>query len=211
MIKAVLFDIDGTLLDTTEFIYQAFEHTIKKFGLPNTSRETLSKLIGKPLEDCYAAIISSDETTHLVEAHRLYQEKNLHLSIPFPDTVTTLQHLKEQHIQLVAISTRSKRTSLATLELAGIVSFFDLVISREDISKQKPDPEGIQKALKFLMLKPKEAMMVGDTDVDVNAGKNAGVQTIGATYGFHKEKVTESNPDYVIHSIKEILPILASA
>lgn len=211
MIKAVLFDIDGTLLDTTEFIYQAFEHTIKKFGLPSTSRETLSKLIGKPLDDCYAAIISSNETTHLVEEHRLYQEKNLHLSVAFADTLATLQYLKEHQIKIVAISTRSKRTSIATLELAKLLSLFDLVISKEDVTKQKPNPEGIIKALKFLTLKPQNALMVGDTDVDVNAGKNAGVQTIGAIYGFHKEKVTESNPDYVIHSIKEILPILASA
>lgn len=207
MIKIVIFDIDGTLLDVTEFIYQAFEHTLHAYGM-KTSREEMSIYIGQPLEDCYKGLTSLEETSLLEETHRLFQGENLHLSQPFPGVKDMLASLKEQGIKIVALTTRSRRNSLATLQMAGIFPFFDLFLSREDLIKQKPDPEGIIKALTHFGLSSQDALMVGDTDVDILAGKYAKVGTIGVTYGFHKEKIKESNPDYVAHGISDIFPLI---
>ena len=208
MIKAALFDVDGTLLDTTEFIYQAFEYTFKMFGLPSIPRAKIRGFIGKPLIDCYKALAPFEDILKLMEEHRLFQLKNLHLSVPFKNTEKTLMNLKTNKVKLVAITTRSKHTSILTLKQAGILELFNLVISGEDVKQPKPNPEGINKALDIIKVKPSSAVMIGDTAVDVQAGKNAGIKTIGVTHGFHGRKVKESKPDYCIDDIQDILPII---
>jgi pyrophosphatase PpaX len=186
--KAVLFDLDGTLLDTTEFIYQAYEHTFKSHNLSPVSREELSGVMGKPLGDCYRHFFSSQDIEVLCETHRTFQTENLHLSVPFLHTEDTLNKLREAGIKTAVITTRSRRTSQDTLELAGIRDKIDVLISGEDQTKHKPNPESLFNALKQLQVEPEEAIMVGDTDADVLAGKNAKTKTVGVTYGFQGKK-----------------------
>ena len=208
MIKAVIFDIDGTLLDTTEFIYKAFEHTLKQFGLSSISRNEIKPLMGQTLNDCYISLAPQIDTSILVESHRKFQENNLSLVIPYRHTAAVLSLLKSKGLKLIAITTRSKRTSLSTLKLTEILDYFDLVLSEEDTLKPKPDPEGIEKVLKIFQIKKVDAIFVGDTESDMLAGKNAGVKTIGATYGFHGKSIEDHNPDFLVDDIKEILPIV---
>ena len=208
MINSALFDVADSLLDTTEFIYQAFEHSFKTFGVPNISRAKLRSFIGKPLIDCYRRLAPSEDVLKLMEEHRLFQLKNLHLSVPFDNTKKTLMSLKKNKINLVAITTRSKRTSILTLKQAGILELFDLVISGEDVEQPKPNPEGINRALDIIKVKPNSAVMVGDTAVDVQAGKNASVKTIGVTHGFYGKSIEESHPDYCVDDIHDILRII---
>lgn len=95
-----------------------------------------------------------------------------------------------------------------TLRLADIFDLLDVIINADDVKNHKPHPEPIKKALRKLGALSESAVMVGDTDVDVLAGKNAGVVTIGVTYGFHGEKIRKSNPDFLIDDISEILKIV---
>ena len=131
-----------------------------------------------------------------------------HLSTLFPNTKNTLDKIKETGIKTAAITTRSQRTSVHTLELAHIKDKIDVVISGEDGEKHKPHPEPLLRALRQLRVEPEKAVMVGDTDVDILAGKNARTKTIGVTYGFHGKRIIESNPDYVVDDISEIIPII---
>lgn len=97
-----------------------------------------------------------------------------------------------------------------TLKIGGIAPYLELVITDADVTLHKPDPEGILKALTLFNVSPDRAIMIGDTAVDVLAGRNAGVKTVGVTYGFHARKIEEAKPDYVIDNILEVLPILLS-
>lgn len=207
-IKAVLFDVDGTLLNTKEFIYQAYEYTFRLHNLPEIPRDELDRMMGKSLEDCYKHFAPSYDISSLCNTHRIFQTENLNLSVPFPNTKGTLDKIKEAGLKTAAITTRSQRTSVHTLELARIKDKIDVVISGEDRGKHKPHPEPLLKALKQLGVRPEKAIMVGDTDVDILAGKNAKTKTIGVTYGFHGKRIVESNPDYVIDDIADIIPII---
>lgn len=206
--EAILFDIDGTLLNTKELVYQAYEYTFQLHNLSAIPRDELGKMIGKPLENIYKHFAPSYDTSSLCEIHRTFQINNLYLSVPFPNTKDTLNKIKEAGIKIAAITSRSQRTSIRTLELASIKDKIDVVISGEDGGKHKPDPESLLRALKQLGVKPEKAAMVGDTDVDILAGKNAKTKTIGVTYGFHGKRIVKSNPDYVIDDIAEIIPII---
>lgn len=209
--KAALFDIDGTLLDTSEFIFQAYEYTLKKFGLAPRTRSEVAALIGKPLETCYELLapdVGIKAIPELAKTHRFFQGKHLDLSKPYPGTAETLAALKGAGIKIAAVTTRQRSSSVKTMALAGISRFIDFVVALEDVTHLKPDPEPVLKALAYLNVQPVDAIMTGDSDVDIFAGKNAGTATVGVTYGFHGKRIADCNPDYIIDSIEEIVPVI---
>lgn len=207
-LRAVLFDVDGTLLDTTEFIYGGFDHTLAAHGYPEVERTAYARVMGAPLGDCYAALAPGCDPELLCETHRTWQTGNLHLSVPFPDAAAVLHRLTVAGLRLAAITSRSRRTSVHTLELAGLAPFLDLVLSFEDVHAIKPDPAPLLLALERLGVPPIAAVMVGDTDADILAGHAAGVRTVGVTYGFHGPEVAAARPDATIDSLGALLDLL---
>ena len=107
-----------------------------------------------------------------------------------------------------AVTSRSNKTSHQTLVNAGMSDFFDVVISAEDTKELKPNPAPLFKALKYLKATPEQAVMVGDSHLDIEAGKNAGTKTIRVTYGFHNDNLDEPKPDLFIHDIGELSGLL---
>ena len=206
-IEAVLFDVDGTLLDTFEFIYGAFEHAFAVHRIPPLTRKQISGIMGGPLEEVYATMAPSHNAALLAETHRMFQSENIRLSSLFPSTLEVLDHLQQCGFLMAAITTRSIRTSVRSLEATGIAHYFGVIISAEDVSLLKPHPEPLLKALDVLGAKPAEAIMVGDTPADIMAGKNAGTKTIAALYGFSGERLLATNPDYAIRDLRELLAL----
>jgi pyrophosphatase PpaX len=206
-IRAVLFDVDGTLLDTTEFIYGGFDHTLAAHGHPIAERVRYARVMGKPLEVCYAELAPGCDPVSLVETHRTWQAGNLHLSTPFPETLMVLRTLRDAGLRLAAITSRSRRTSVHTIEQAGLAAYLDLILSFEDVTAIKPDPAPLLLALERLGVPPAAALMVGDTDADILAGRAAGVRTVGVTYGFHGTDITAHAPDATIDTLADLLPL----
>ena len=204
-LKAVLFDIDGTLLDTHEYIYQAFEYSLGKHHHVSLSRKVLQTIMGKPLEECYKILTRLENVSEFTHTHHGFQLKNSHLVKPFPNTISTLKNLKEKGMHIAAVTTRSGSTVKQTLEETKLIHYLNYIVTFEDVRMPKPDPEGIRKALAYFKIKPNEAIMVGDSDVDIIAGRNAGVATVGVSYGFHGKDIAKSDPDYVIDDIREII------
>jgi pyrophosphatase PpaX len=210
-VRAVFFDVDGTLLDTTEFIYGGFDHTLAAHGHPMVERAGYARVMGKPLEVCYAELAPGCDPVLLCETHRTWQADNLHLSVPFSETVAVLQLLRDAGLRLAAITSRSRRTSVHTIERAGLAGYLDLILSAEDVTAIKPDPAPIRLALEHLDVPPAATLMVGDTDADVLAGKAAGVRTVGVTYGFHGAEILRHAPDFVIDSLRDLIPLCLPA
>jgi pyrophosphatase PpaX len=204
-LRAVLFDLDGTLLDSFEFIYGAFEHAFALHGIESFDRTQIAGYMGGPLEQVYAEMAPGCDAVALTEAHRTFQSENIRLVTLFPHTIEVLEELKKRNMKIAAITTRSLRTSVKSLEAVGIEHYFDLILSAEDVTRHKPHPEPILKALEFLQVKPEEAIMVGDTTADIMAGKNAGIKTVAALYGFGGEGLLSLDPDYSIRELKELL------
>jgi pyrophosphatase PpaX len=207
-IHAALFDVDGTLLNTAEFVNQAFVHTFQTHGLPRKSFDEVAALMGKPLEEMYRRISASEDVSELCETHRSFQIENLHLSVPFANTQETLRRLKDAGIKIAAVTTRSRRTSIRTLEIGGILEYFDAVLSGEDVGNPKPHPEPLMKALQQLRVQPEKAAMIGDTEADILAGRKATVMTIGVSYGFQGPRIAGSKPDFIVEDIADVISIL---
>lgn len=207
-IKAVLFDLDGTLLDTREFVYQAYEHSLSFHRLEVIKREELAPLIGQRIEVIYQRIAPTGDIKLLIESHFGFQAKNFHLVKSFPNILEVVTKLKKLDIKVGIVTTRLKNTP-QTLKTGGLEpKLFDVIITGDKVTKPKPDPQGLFLALKKLKVKPSEALMVGDGAADIQMGKNAKVKTVGVTWGFAGKNIKKSKPDYIIDNIREFLAFL---
>jgi pyrophosphatase PpaX len=207
-IKALLLDVDGTILDTREFILQAAEHALHANGYEPVSRERIAQAVGLSFDDFYYFIVGRRDidVAPLQSSHRVFQLERLDLSNPFPHSVQTLKTLKERGYKLAAITNRRRSTLLPTLEQDGLDVLFDEIIAADDAPEIKPSPTQLNIALDRFMLVPEEAVMVGDTDIDMAAGRAAGVKTIRVWYGFMGPKNPSVQADVDIE--KDILELL---
>ncbi|MCL5784619.1 MAG: HAD-IA family hydrolase [Patescibacteria group bacterium] len=208
MKKAVLFDIDGTLLDAWNFIFDAVKHTVSEHGQPYPSVKLIRKALGKPLLEFYTIALPAADPEMLAKTHHQFQQQNFSLIKLFPKAKSTLKRIKDKGFLLAAVSNRSRGSLIRSLKLTGIFKYFDVIVSAEDVVNPKPHQEHLLTALKHLKVKPMNAFIIGDTDKDILAGKNAGVKTIGVTYGFLGEEIKKYEPDFVIDDIEGILDIV---
>ena len=203
-----MFDVDGTLLDTSEFIFQAFEYSLERAGFPKKNREEIARLVGKPLDLCYQVLTGVADVAELSAMHRAFQVEHIELAKAYAGTMETLATLKESGMRIGVVTTRARASTLETLRATGLATYLDHVVAFEDVDNLKPHPEPILKTLSYLNSHPDAAVMVGDTDVDIAAGRNAGTLTVGVTYGFHGLEILKSCPDHIIDDIAAILPLV---
>lgn len=207
-ITSLLFDLDGTVLDTREFILAALEYSLAKHGYTVPERLVLSKFVGRPLYEIYGSIIGSEEVDSLLAAHREFQQANFHLSKPYPHTLETLTELRRQGFRMGIVTSRAKAGVLETMKQGGVHDLFDAVVGGDEVPFMKPDPGHVMKALELIGSEPARALMIGDSHIDVEAGNNAGVRTVRGTYGFNTEQLHDPEPDFFIEDIKDLLNIL---
>jgi HAD superfamily hydrolase (TIGR01509 family) len=208
-LKAVIFDVDGTLLDSRAFIFEAYEYALKKYGHNVPKRDVLAEQVTCSLQDAYTLIAEDGDLDLLTAAHLEYQEKNLHHITGYSGLHDMLADLQTAGLSLGLCSSRYKNL-IPSLELCEILESFDVVISGGDVAKHKPHPEGVLSAIRALDVSPKQTAMIGDSWVDIAAGKAAQVAfTIGITHGFSsRERLEQEGADYIVEYLREIPPLL---
>lgn len=209
-IRALLLDVDGTILDTREFILQAAEHALHANGYELVPREKIAQAVGLSFDEFYYFILGRRDVdvVPLQTSHRIFQLERLDLSNPFQNSFTTLTELKTRGYKLAAITNRRRATLLPTLEKDNLLELFDEIIAADDAPELKPSPTQLNIALERFRLAPEEAVMVGDTDIDIAAGKAAGVSTLRVWYGFMGPKKPTVKADHDIENdISELLQI----
>lgn len=208
-IRAVIFDADGTLLDTREFILRAFEHVLSTSGYALPRREVIAATVGRSLTECYEILVPGGDAEALRDMHIAFQQDNFHLIDSYEGVILTLDTLRQNKMKIGILSTRLG-TLVATLEHVGIRDHCDAIVGGKDVKNVKPDPEGLFKILRMLDADASHAAMIGDTVQDIGAGKNAGVAlTIGVTHGFGKrDALEEAGADHIVDRIPDITPIL---
>lgn len=205
----VLFDLDGTLLNTRELINRSFVHTFEHFRPDHVlTDEELDSFFGPSLRQTFSRY-STDEQ-EIEEMIQYYRQFNVashdEMVTAFPGAKSLIRTLARKGYKLGVVS--SKKTDLVEhgLEIFGMRDKIKVIIGEEDVKNPKPDPEGILEAMRIL--DSKKALYVGDGVGDIEAGKNAGIDTIGVLYSDRKEQILAAEPTYIIHSLDQILAIL---
>lgn len=207
--KSILFDVDGTLLNTHEFIVSAYEYAMQSIGKPISRPEAERYLrVGKNLRATYAHMVPTEDTEALSQKHHAFQMDKFHLIRPFPGAKDTLQTLKKRGYQLAAVTNRSRASAVPSLQHHGLFELFDACVCPEDTPHTKPHPEHIHTALRALKREPEHAWMIGDTYVDIEAAHGAGVRSIGISHSGSRD-IEAHGPHHVVFSLPEILPIVS--
>lgn len=206
-IEAVLFDADGTLVNTQSWVNGGFEYSLWKNSLPKVSRAEINKLGGLSLRECYKVLAPDfSDPQQLFTDHKRFQERNPQLAVLFEGALETINSLRSVGIKTGVVTARTRDSSLKMLKRLGISDVMDVIVSHEDVANQKPHPEPVLKALSALNVPPENAVMVGDTKPDIVAGKAAGLLTVGVTYGFEGQKIKEHGADWVVEDIARVFP-----
>lgn len=204
-LRAVLFDIDGTVQDTGEFIFRAFEHVFKEFNCKTGSREALRPLIGLPLQQIYEQFLPGISIDILRNMHNGFQSVHLDLIATYDGVEDVLRTCKAAGIGIAAVSSRKRESLEESLTHSNIIHYFDTIVGPYDTAYHKPHPAPALLALERLAVLPHDAIMIGDSYIDIKTGKNAGTQTMRVTYGFNQENIHEPMPDYIAHTPEEML------
>lgn len=209
-IRLIIYDLDGTLIDSTEAIVNAFNTVLAAEGVTPPLPGVIESLIGEPMPEILRKLLPPEkqgEVQRFWDAYipvyaRISPEKTRVL----PGVTETLRTFKARNL-LQSIATQ-KKCSVATRVLGelGLLGDIDLVCGIDDVVHPKPAPDIIELTLKRLGVKPSEAVMVDDTTIGLSAGKNACVHIVGVTTGTHsREKLMTLKPDYVIDRLDELL------
>jgi len=206
----VLFDLDGTILDTNELIIISFLHALKDYTEEGFSRDHIIPFMGAPLVEQMKRFSGLEEVDHLVDA---YREINLRLHDEyvqlFDQVEEVLAKLHESGIKLGVVTTKMRLTTDKGLAFTNIAKYMGAVITIDDVKHAKPHAEPVQKALEGLGADPARTLMVGDSTVDIQSGLNAGVKTVGVAWSLKGEQVLRNvGADYIIHSMRDIYDIV---
>lgn len=207
--KALLFDFDGTLLDTNELILQTFMHVLEERFPGQYSPKDCMNFMGPSLKETFEQL-TPNEVEEMIAKYRQWNETHHdELVKEFDGVVPTLEQLKEQGIRLAIVSTKRNETIEKGLNLMGAKHLFEFWIGTDDVKRVKPDPEPVLLALERLGVSKEDAMMIGDNYHDIQAGKNAGVKTAGVAWSLKGEEFLQQfNPDYMLHHMSDLLTIV---
>lgn len=210
-IRAVLYDFDGTLADTTELVMNCYRHTMSTHLGHTPPDEEWLRGFGTPLEGQLARFArSAEERVAMLKTYEDYQAEHSHrLMVPFPGALRTVEALKERGLPLAIVTSRYRESTILGMDVCGITRFFDLIIAPEDVRNPKPHAEPVLVALERLGAQASEALFVGDSPHDMASGRSAGVRTGAALWGpFPLSRLEEEHPDFLLERQEDVLDLV---
>lgn len=204
-LKAVLFDLDGTLIHSVDHIVDCWQHTVRTCLGREMTREEILPTLGRTLYDAFEEI-APGRSQELYEVYRAHQLKTHDTAITLvPGTKETLSALKEAGLLLGVVTAKRLITAMQGLDLFKLAPYFDTIVTLEDSDKHKPSPDPLLVAARRLNTKSEEAIYVGDARVDIEAGHAAGMKTAWVTWGAGTLGNLESaQPDYTFNSMSDV-------
>lgn len=207
--STVLFDLDGTLLNTNNLIIESFKHTFRTKFQKEIAEIDVYKHFGEPLRTTFFKY----DPERVEELLTCYREHNLchhdQLVEAFPNAVEVVKELSQRKIKMAIVTSKMKMTAEKGLKLFGLDKYIPYCVALEDTIKHKPDPEPINKALDLLGEgKRDQILMVGDSYYDIMAAKSAGVGSVGVKWSVHPWDKAPESPDFLIEDLKDLLDIV---
>lgn len=207
--KVVLFDLDGTLIDTNELIIQSFQTVLDERFPGKYSRESILPFLGPTLRETFQSV-DEHQVDELISAYRKWNSENHDAMVKaFPGVVEAVQKLTSEGIRLAIVSTKRNDMVERALQLMNIRNYFEVVVGLDDVTNAKPDPEPVKLALSRLGVEPAEAIMVGDNFHDIISARAAGVDSVAVAWSLKGiDYLKAFEPVYVAHQMEDITKLV---
>jgi len=204
-LKCIVFDMDGTLTQTNQLIYDSFNYIAEKFAGRTYSIPEITAMFGPPEEGALLEIVGPDQIGEAMKDYLTYYRLHHNQSAQiYPGIEHILSFIKEQGKIVALFTGKGTHTATITLQEFHIEQYFDYVVTGNDVIKHKPSSEGLFKIMEHFALQPQELLMVGDAVSDVTAAHEAGVQIAAVVWdSYGKEKVLQMKTDFVFNDTKQ--------
>ena len=215
-IKGIFFDLDGTLFDSAPELSFATNQMLKDIDLQELESDVIKSFIGKGADNLVRKSISYSSKQYsevlFKKARKLFDKYyilNAAQSLPYDGVEEALMKLKKKKISLACVTNKPEIYTHAILEESGLISYLDLIVAGDTVSRKKPDPMPLQYSCDKLELEPKQVIMVGDSCNDIEAGFSAGTYVVTVPYGYQYGQSIESDKvDFAIKNLNDLVTII---
>jgi len=209
-VRGVIFDLDGTLIDSYQAIYLGFHHAYSEMGLPPLSYEQVQRAVGRGLGHTFRELLGEEKVPQALSLFRKKYEEifraHTHL---LPDVREVVGGLQCRGIQLAVATNKLGRFSRAIFEHFGMEKMFVVILGDGDVSQNKPDPEMLYQAMDNMRLAKEETVFVGDSVIDIQAGKNAGVRVFAVPTGnTDRADLVKAQPTVIMNRLLDLLSLV---
>lgn len=214
-VRVLIFDLDGTLIDSKLDLALSVNSTRAAFGFAPLDHEEIFSYIGDGAPMLVRRALDHIEDDAVVEEAlayflRTYREHMLDNTVPYPGVREGLQQLRAGGQILTVLTNKPVRFSEEILRGLELDTFFRAVYGGNSFARKKPDPIGVETILRETESRPAEAMIVGDSEIDVLTARNAGTWVCGVTYGLGSDRLRDYPPDLLVDSLTELAALLGS-
>jgi phosphoglycolate phosphatase len=212
-VRAVIFDLDGTLIDSKRDLIHSVNAMLAEMDREKLSEETISGYIGHgaPLlvSRALGAHAKEEELRRGLQFFRAYYEEHkLDSTCAYPGVAETLAELRRKQLPMAVLTNKPVRISVRILEALGLADYFRAVYGGNSFETKKPDPFGAKQILAEFGVTPQAAMIVGDSEVDVQTARNVGTVAVAVNYGFGVHDRVQHPADVYLQAIGELLPLV---
>ena len=210
-LQTILFDLDGTLIDSVRLILDSYHHTLAAHGLPARTDEDWLRGVGTPLTVQFA---DSGHDPHTIEALiATYREYNLanhdRMVTVYPGIVAAVDAIRAAGLRTGLVTSKNRNGALRGLTLAKLEGMMDVLVCADEVIQPKPHPEPVEKAVALLGADPATTVYVGDSIHDMVSGRAAGVRTAAALWGpFSRDHLAGATPDYWLETPADLLAFI---
>ncbi|UHA75225.1 pyrophosphatase PpaX [Paenibacillus sp. 481] len=210
MIQTVLFDLDGTIIDTNELIIETFLHVLKDVAPEPLTREHLIPSMGMPLEYQMRLFSKREQVDDLTAAYRAYNlTRHDELVREFPNVSEVIERLHQAGITLGVVTTKVRPSTERALRMFGLFEQMATIVTIQDVEHAKPHPEPVLRAIELLGADPATTLMVGDSPADIQSANAAGAISCGVAWSLKGEAVLRQyEPRHIIHDMRDIYALV---
>jgi len=218
--RTLIFDLDGTLVNTIGDITHSLNLTLREYGFPPINETRCTEYVGHGIANLIRTAfrtaaaakrnhsLSEDQISEYLQRYlQIYGDHYLDHSAPYPGVVDTLAQL--QDFQMAVVSNKSYSFTSQVIKHTKLEQYFRIVLGGDSLPHKKPAPEPLLYVLEKLGGSPMETLMIGDGDTDMQAAKAAGIRCCAVSYGYRpKQQLLEYRPDFIIDDFRQLVPIV---
>ena len=216
-IKLLIFDLDGTLIDSRLDLIHSVNAMLRHFKRSELPGEVIASYVGDGAPMLVRRALGDPKDEHFAKSaleffltyYRAHKLDNTHVYPGIEESLTAIRNSNGIRRKMAVLSNKPVNPSRAIVEALGLAEYFVHVYGGNSFPTKKPDPLGARTLLEQTRTRPEEALMIGDSSIDVITGRNAGVWTCGVTYGFAPHTLCEAPPDVVLDKPPELAELFA--